>query len=698
MRSLCWSLVLWSLAAAAQAAIEGLVVTASGTPIEHARIEVAGDSMVTFTDPRGRFRFEEAEPPLELQVSHPRFQTRTITAAATAEQPLEIPLTPKQEVFEEIAVSANRGEENFSPVSVATSVVEPDEIAAPPSTLTEMVAALPAVAENGQGGIFQTYSIRGVSRQRVLTLVAGMRIVSERRAGVSASFLDPRLLGSVDVLRGPSSTYWGSGALGGVVQLFPRRFESLSVEAGYASQGDETYQLLGWGNGDWSLGIARRDASEAETPAGEPLFSGFTQTSGAIERSWSTGGMSYQVQVLGSVGEDIGKANTDFPDRTTLYPEEEHLLARFAARSDGDWRLEVWAHPNTLETRVEEAATVSLVENEAFDFGVNWQKQLRIAGTSSTRVGLDYFARRGVTALETDRDGVSGDVRRQETLRDGEEDEAGLYGALEWNWGPAVILAGGRLAWQRQRNADQPSTDDSAVSGFAGLVVPLGSGFELASNVGSGLRFPSLSERFFSGVTGRGEVIGNAELEPERSLNLDVGLRWYGDNLFVSGYVFRNEIDDYIERIRVGPDLLTFVNLTSGTIEGVELEGLYRFDRRWSLSFGGHLLEGRDDADQSLADVPADRLFVGAIWRRRPWSANVRWEERSEKDDPGSGERPIPAASLVSASLDYAFANGLSLTLSGRNLLDEEYFNSADDKVAPAPGRSIGLALRWQRR
>jgi outer membrane receptor protein involved in Fe transport len=77
--------------------------------------------------------------------------------------------------------------------------------------------------------------------------------------------------------------------------------------------------------------------------------------------------------------------------------------------------------------------------------------------------------------------------------------------------------------------------------------------------------------------------------------------------------------------------------------------------------------------------------------------AEVRWEQRANISDPGSGEKAIPSASLLTASLQYTLANGLSLSLSGRNLLDEEYFNSADRKVAYSPGRAVGLALRWQR-
>ena len=442
---------------------------------------------------------------------------------------------------------------------------------------------------------------------------------------------------------------------------------------------------------------ARQSAGNSEAPDGETLNTGFTQTSGTLQRQWSGGELHYDLQAVASLGDDIGKSNTDYPERTTIYPRERHLLLRFAVRGDSNWKLEAWTHPNSLDTRVEEEGSLSEVENSAFDFGLNWQKQVKVAGTVSTRFGADFFGRRNVDALETATEESSGEVTVQKTLDNCEDNEAGLYGAMEWNVGRAVILAGARFAYQNQKNASQPATSDSALTGFAGLLVPLGAGFELASNLGSGLRFPSLSERYFSGTTGRGEVVGNPELDPERSVNFDVGLRWYGEKLFVSGFVSRNEISDYIERIEIEPELLTFVNLVSGKITGFELSGFYQFDEHWRAQFGGHVFDGRNDMDDPLADIPASRFHLGGAWQNDSWLADVRWEQRSDITDPGPGEKTIPEASLLSASLGYRLSNGLAITLSGRNLLDEEYYNSADRKVAYSPGRSIGLALRWQR-
>ena len=678
------------------AAVEGRVVSGGGTAVEHARVELTGGTVV-FSGPGGGFRFPAAMPPVEIVVSHPRFATRSVMVEANGS--VQVVLTAKQEYFEEIAVSANRGEENFSPVSVAADVLKPEDSASPPGRLAELVAELPGVAENGQGGMFQTWSIRGVSRLRVLTLVSGMRIVGERRAGVSASFIDPLLVGAVDVLRGPSSTYYGSGALGGVVQLFPRLFDGPVVEAGFGSQGGESWLLAGWGDDGWSAGVARRQAANAESPDGERLYSGFRQLSAAASRRWRAGDKRFSLEAVAARGDDIAKANTDFPRRVTTYPREEHLLLRFAVRDEDGWSFDAWLHPNSLETEVlTPGEGRSLLANETLDLGFNYQRQRSLGEVTQLRYGLDYFGRRGVEALERAWRGAGGletPVLFQRTLDGAAEDEAGLYGAIERNVGRAMLLAGGRLSWQRQGNAGAADRDELAGTAFAGLVAPLGAGFELAINAGTGLRFPSLSERFFTGVTGRGLVTGNPGLDPERSLNLDLGLRWYGERLYLAGYLFRNEIDDYIERIESAPDELTFRNLTSGTIEGIELQGGLQLDGRTALSFGGHVLDGEDGAGEPLADIPADRLHLALEHERTRWSLRVRWEQRAARRNPGSGEKPIPGASLLSAGLRFAIAEGLELRLTGRNLLDEAYFSAADEKASPAPGRSLGVEMAW---
>jgi outer membrane receptor protein involved in Fe transport len=692
------SLLVFFAFPASAAELSGRVQSRSEIPIEHALVTDVKDDVKVYTDHQGDFELR-CELPCLLLVTHPRFVELPIEVDEDmAAAGLVATLEPKQEIFAEVVVTASRGGgDAFAPVAIASTVIHAGEKAAAPSTLTELIEGVPGVAENGQGGLFQVFSIRGVSRQRVMTLVDGMRIVGERRAGVSTSFIDPLLMGSVDVLRGPASTFYGSGALGGVIQVFPKQFETSSVSLGYSSYGDESYQVAGWGDGKTSLGIAHRSRSNGESADGAELDDHFTQLSATLAHRWKRQDLSYQILVLPAFGRDIGKSSTDFPERQTEY-QEDHLLVKFAVESAKGWNLDVWAHPNSLTTEVFEERSFSRVENDALDLGLSFQREMRLTGYISGRYGFDYVGRRGVEAVEVRENPATGNQARQQTL-DGEQDEVAAFASISWNWGNATFQAGGRSTWQQQSNHGAPSLEDSALTGFLGMVQPVGGGLELVLNLGTGLRFPNLSERFFTGTTGRGQTLGNPDLISESAVNADLGLRWYGRHLFFAAQLFQLDIEDYIERVDLNEDLRTFVNLTSGRVQGLELEGFYKIGERWQVSWSGHLLnsENRGRGRRPLADVPADRLELGVRFQSGRWESRLSYQHRAQKNNPGSGEKAIVAADLVSLALDVELTQGLVLTLRGRNLLGELYWNAADRKAPFAAGRSVGLGLVWQR-
>ena len=678
----------------AAAAVEGTVVTPDGVPVEGARVELADGSAFRVTDARGHFLFPELEPPQTLVVVHPRFQPLAVECCAPGAPPLV--LVPKQQVFGEIVVTANReGTASIQPLSVATSTIAAGDRPAPVTSVVELAEGLPGVAEVGQGGLFQAYSIRGTGGQRVLSLVAGTRILTERRAGATASFIDPLLLGSVNVIRGPYSSYYGSGAIGGVLEAVPRRFDGPTVEAGWESQGDANYQLVGLDLAGWSLGLARRASGASETPDGLVLPSQFEQYSATAGRIWTTGsGIEIDLVLAPSVGDDIGKPNRRYPGRITTYLDERHLVSRLAIRRPGAWHLDLYGHPNSLETENLSAGTRSLVDDRAFDFGINLQRELTLPAGFAARAGLDYFGRRGVEATETVTDLATGGTETFTTL-DGRQDEAAAYASVRRSFGAVAAEVGARLTWVEQANAGAATTDDLATTGFVGLSFPVGGGFEVVANAGTGFRFPGLSERYFSGSTGRGGVVANEDLDPERSLTTDVGLRYFGDRLYVAVYAYRTEIDDYIERIDLEPGVRTHVNLVSGTIRGLELEGFARVTDHLRLEWTGQVTDGEGDDGSPLAESPSNRFTVGGTYGRGPWTGALRWQHRFDKDDPGPGEVATGAADIVSASLSYALGNGLELIVFGDNLLDETYLPTADDLAVPAAGRSLGLGVRW---
>jgi outer membrane receptor protein involved in Fe transport len=113
------------------------------------------------------------------------------------------------------------------------------------------------------------------------------------------------------------------------------------------------------------------------------------------------------------------------------------------------------------------------------------------------------------------------------------------------------------------------------------------------------------------------------------------------------------------------------------------------------LNWSGTYVEGEGDSGAELADVPAPRLSVAGRYLGARWQAALRFEHRLAKDDHAPTEQPTPAADLLSASFGYRFERDFTIRLFGTNLLDETYLPSADELTVAAPGRSLGLGVRW---
>ena len=103
---------------------------------------------------------------------------------------------------ESVEVTAGVGPSAIGPIGAASSVLDPALTDLTLSSLTSLATSVPGVSESGQGGILQGFSIRGVAKQRLRHMISGVRITSDRRAGPSTSFVDPLLMGTVEILRG----------------------------------------------------------------------------------------------------------------------------------------------------------------------------------------------------------------------------------------------------------------------------------------------------------------------------------------------------------------------------------------------------------------------------------------------------------------------------------------------------------------
>ena len=386
--------------------LRGRVLDQQGKPVSNARlVSSEGDTFLAESDFQGYFEVVGQELPEEFIVFHPGFEGQSIRIdfdqILSSGGEIEIVLRRKAALAQEITVTARVPLPGFAPIAGSTATVEPEDLPEIPSALIDVVSTVPGVSANGQGGMFQTYSIRGVSRHRIQSSILSARLAGERRAGVSASFIDPFLYGAVDLLKGPASSIHGSGALGGAVRITPKKFRNYGIEMGYGFQGNELYTASGWGDGEWSIGFVRREAGDSEAPDGTLINSHFTRYSGLLSRTWDIGSGTAELSVIPALGLDMGKASTDFDKgKVTEYPEEKHLVTHLSFNLDNGWDISGFFHPHSLATEVRTRGRLSRVKTDSYDAGIRVRKHLYRSDTTLFSIGGDHFSRIGVDSVE----------------------------------------------------------------------------------------------------------------------------------------------------------------------------------------------------------------------------------------------------------------------------------------------------------
>ncbi len=83
----------------------------------------------------------------------------------------------------------------------------------------ELLRGKPGLAAQSDGAWGQNPVLRGLKKESVVVMVNGVRMNSAQPQGAIASFLDLGLLERAEVVKGPGSVLYGSGAMGGVVNL-----------------------------------------------------------------------------------------------------------------------------------------------------------------------------------------------------------------------------------------------------------------------------------------------------------------------------------------------------------------------------------------------------------------------------------------------------------------------------------------------
>jgi len=562
-------------------------------------------------------------------------------------------------------------------------------------TVGDWIHGLPGVSLNGQGGLLQSYSVRGFSRWRIRTEVDGVPIITDRRAGNSASFISPELLEAATVDSGPASSLYGSGAMGGIVSLnsIDPRAPTTTVEA--QDNGNGLATTLSYAPNQ-ALGGAMsiRRAGNTTDARGRTLNTQYQQANALVKSSRLMGNQKLSISWLGAYGNDIGKSNSDFPLLVeTDYPEEMHSILSIQVDLDSNWLARLYHHYQnwSVETsRPTIGSNTSDYQGHTVG-GMLYGATHYLSGVG--RYGLEWIGRRGVSISHRDFE-AEGLPRLFVRNIDGELDNIGLFVDHQWISGPLIYGGGIRYDHIRQSGGDS-SRQDRYFNASASGEWNVSETWSISAQLGSGFRFPSLSELYFNGETPRGFSRGNPDLKPERNLGLQLGLEYQHNAISASLHSYYNDLDNYIERFAVTDNLRSFRNLDNAHIKGYELQLNWSAGEQWTHNLSYQWQRGKDKQGNWLADLnpPAWRYLVS--WQSADWQLRSDLLYRDSRAEFGAGEQALESTVNWSMQAAKSLNAQWQAELYVDNVLNELTLATADEDAAYQPGRTVGVRLRW---
>ena len=697
---------------------------ATGKPIANAEVSILGQPGTRTTDADGLLTWQPAPaPPFEILVILPGgVYARPVLVEQFNGDTIDVMV--ESLLTEAVTVAAGAAPHiESTPGSATTLVTSTQLVAQAPVTLAQALESVAGVSSASEGHAAVPV-VRGFSAGRTLILLDGVRVSAERRAGPSATFLDPFSLDSVEVARGPGSVAYGSDAFGGVIYARTRRVAPGSPLAirftGAAGAGVSTVRggvevSQGFENGSLLLQAHAREAEDYRSPAGEIFNSGFSDQGflGRFEHTLGPGTFSAAWQ--SDLGRDIERPRTNSRTVRFYYPTEDshRLTASYELnRVAGFDRVSTTAFLGSyaIVTDQDRFATaenprdIERADVSSRDF------QVRVIGDRTIRaahveLGVDVSSRFGLEAFEErvafNADGAVLRTDRSVAVEDAHRTDVGLFATIQVPVASRALVSAGlrgdRVSTENRGGffGDHASSN-GAGSGFLSATIGSFAGFTLTGQVSRGFRDAVLSDRYFRGPTGRGFITGNPDLVPETSLQFDTALRYTAGRYRAAVYAFHYRIDDLIERFEVSDDNFLFRNRGRARMRGFEVETQADLGSGYTLELAGQITRGSAlDDGAPLGGVPPASLSVQV--RKQIGTAGfirARGSAHARGERPGPGDRITPGYAVLDVGGGWTFSRALELRLVARNILDQEYLVSPDRRTVPAPGRSALLTVR----
>ncbi len=464
----------------------------------------------------------------------------------------------------------------------------------PSSNIIDALANIPGISQVTSGGSISKPVIRGLGYNRVVTISEGTRQEGNQWGDEHGIEIDQFSADRIEVLKGPASLFYGSDAMGGVINILepiPAMRGTIGGEFGSSLSSNNlltSNSLMNEGNVNgfiWRVRGSVKSSASYRTPDEYVYNSGYNETNAGLmaglNKRWGYSHFHYSIfdTHIGIVEGERDSATNKFVDAGGQIVPDNILKGR---KPDLPFQ-------HVIHHKLSSVSNIIVGKDQlklAFGYQLNDRKE---HVDSRTEPGL--FFRLGT---------ITADIKYQQLVSTSIEAVYGISGMFQSNVNKGVeflvpdyqskdfggfvyakksmkkltLNAGIRID-HRSVHGDEltgryyghtPFVSDtilrdftsnfSAVSGSTGMTYKFSEKFNVKFNVGRAFRSPNIAELASNGVhegTFRYEV-GNSNLKAETSLQFDGDITYSEEYYQVSVDAFYNTIDNFIYQRNIGSE------------------------------------------------------------------------------------------------------------------------------------------------
>ena len=569
---------------------------------------------------------------------------------------LSFSVSGAEQSIEKITVTANKFEQSINDVLVSVNVIERAEIeASNVRDLPTLLSTRVGFQVNPNGGFGQNtgVSLRGTGSGDTLILINGVRTGSATLGQKALNNVPLNSIERIEIIKGSRAAVYGSDALAGVINIITRESDNLSLSATFGSDSYQNYQVAG---------SVKSDDITTAFNAGFEKTDNFDVLQGVApdEDGYENKNLGFKVNYTDAHYGDfklLGQYSEGYADYDSSFSPADSTIERDDFKN---YQLSAgWSKNYTNQTHsIDLALSTDDSDNTYVDFSVG--------PTTSTfitkRAQIDY---NGQYLLSNELN-ISGGINwynddvshsSQPFVEDSRDVLAVFVGAY---YDADKVLANLTV----RQDDDEQFGDETTYTAAAGYHLSEDATFRISQS--TGFKAPTFNDLYYP-------LYGNPDLQPEKSVNRELGLSVDFDIAQVDIAIFRNDIEDKIDY----DANFALANIDEARYEGVEFslsQQFFGFDSNLNFAY----LSAEDEETGAELRNVAKRTFNWEL-AKQFGAFDVSLDMQYRSDRQGAVTR-LGSYTLWNLAGNYQVNEHIEVSLRVENLFDKEY-NAVDSNT-----------------